>query len=107
MPAALEATTTQSIRILRLSDQADVLNPDPDPAKDEGPRKINAELIEHVRGQARAAEDLDRPRQPRRRHWKRRKVELDKTGRLDRHREGRSRRHRPPRDRTGRKTARR
>ena len=36
MPAALEATTTQSIRILRLSDQADLLNSDPDPAKDRG-----------------------------------------------------------------------
>jgi aerotolerance regulator-like protein len=51
LPAALEATTAQSIRILRLSDQADVLNAGPDPAKDEGPRKINAELIEFARGQ--------------------------------------------------------
>ena len=33
MPAALEASTTQSIRILRLSDLVDLMNPDPDPAK--------------------------------------------------------------------------
>ena len=50
MPAALEASTTQSIRIVRLSDLVDLMNPDPDPAKDLGPAKINSQLIEDVRG---------------------------------------------------------
>ena len=50
MPAAIEATTAQKIRILRLSDQVDILNPDPDAAKDPGPVKIGSDLIESVRG---------------------------------------------------------
>ena len=37
---------TQTIRILRLSDQVDILNPDPDPAKDQGPVEDHAQLIE-------------------------------------------------------------
>ncbi len=48
MPAALEATTDQSVRILRLSDLADLLNSDP--SKDGGAQKVTTALIEDVKG---------------------------------------------------------
>ena len=48
MTAALEATTDQKIRILRLSDQVDLLNADP--IKDLGPQKIDSKEIDSVRG---------------------------------------------------------
>lgn len=47
LPAALEAPTPQSLRIYRLSDLTDLLNPEPE--KDQGPRRLTAELVETVR----------------------------------------------------------
>ncbi len=48
LPAALEATTPQSLRIYRLSQPVELLHPDP--ANDRGPQRITTELIEEVRG---------------------------------------------------------
>ena len=100
MPAALEATTPQSLRILRLSDQGDVLNADPDPRRTRGRGRSTPNSIEHVRGQLRAAEALDRPREPRR-GAEEGEGDARQDRRRRRHGEGHSRRHRPPRARTG------
>ena len=48
MHAALEATTNQTVRLLRLSDQVDLLNPDP--SNDRGALRITSDLIEDVKG---------------------------------------------------------
>jgi hypothetical protein len=48
LPAALEATTTQRVQLLRLSDQANLLAADPN--KEQAPSELNTTLIEEVKG---------------------------------------------------------
>jgi hypothetical protein len=45
LPAAAQATTPQRVRVIRLSDQADLVNPDPN----KEPELVNASSIERVR----------------------------------------------------------
>jgi hypothetical protein len=47
LPAILEASTPQYLRVYRLSDLTDLLHPDPQ--KDQGPARLTAELMEVVR----------------------------------------------------------
>ncbi len=50
IPAAIKADTPQRLRILRLSDQTDILNPKGPSGADTEPQLINSQIIDKVKG---------------------------------------------------------